>query len=66
MAWSRDQLHLHHCSDVIPAGSSWFQAHALAPAEAVVSVTRCGLCSDVFPPGILFGWHVFLAAVTTP
>lgn len=72
MKWSCDRPHLH-CSDVIPAGSSWFQAHGLALAEAdsvitavVVSVRRRGFYSDVFSLGILFGWHVFLAAVTTP
>lgn len=70
--WSCDQSHLHY-SDVIPAGSSWFQAHGFILAEAdsvitavVVSVRRGGLDSDVFSPGILFGWHVFLAAVMTP
>lgn len=72
MKWSCDQLHLHY-SDVIPAGPSWFQAHGLVWAEAdsvitavVVSVRPRGLYSGVFSPGILCGWHVFLAAVTTP
>lgn len=72
MNWSCDQPHLHY-SDVIPAGSSWLQPQRLVWAEAdsaitavFVSVRRRGLHSDVLSPGILFGWHVFLAAMTIP